>query len=90
MPRTFLKMTSLRLSGLSASRLIVEGGIQRCSVDRERISSLEGIESFSLGVWIDSAPRRKGCLMCVFREEAGEKKISFSFFFLMLRRVIML
>lgn len=45
-PRTFLKMRSFRLSGVSASRLTVEGGIQRCSVDRERISSLEGIEFF--------------------------------------------
>lgn len=42
-------MKSFRFSGVKASRLTVEGGIQRRSVDRERLSSLEGIELFSLG-----------------------------------------
>lgn len=48
-PRTLRKMKSFRFSGAKASRLTVEGGIQRRSVDRERISSLEGIELFSRG-----------------------------------------
>lgn len=48
-PRTLRKMKSFRFSGVKASRLTVEGGIQRRSVDRERLSSLEGIELFSLG-----------------------------------------
>jgi hypothetical protein len=38
---TLRKMRSLRFSGVSASRLTVEGGIQRRFVERERDSSLQ-------------------------------------------------
>lgn len=63
-PRTFLKMRSFLLSGVSASRLTVEGGIQRCSVDRERISSLEGIEFFLISVLRVDAQHEGGLLGC--------------------------